>query len=166
MSSNTNRLALASALALMNLSLLGGCGDQSAPVAQSTPEPITTAKDDRAWLTRWGDYNMGPWTTDQLLADCADGRHSTKTLAWNSELDAWTPLGELFPEASITGSEEAGRSWTLLVERINDSFDQRSMMPTMDWTVTGQRSLLSVQDCRQVCKAGSWSPLGGLQGGS
>ena len=49
---------------------------------------------------------------------------------------------------------------------INDSVDQRSMMPTLDWTVTGQRSLLSVQDCRQVCKAGSWSPLGGLKGGS
>lgn len=123
MSINMRQVSLASALALLNLSLLGGCGDQSAPVAQSTPEPLTTAKDDRAWLTRWGDYNMGPWTTDQLLADCADGRHSTKTLAWNSELEALTPLGELFPDVSITGSEEAGRSWTLLVKRINDSFD-------------------------------------------
>ena len=44
---------------------------------------------------------------------------------------------------------------------INDSVDQRSMMPTMDWTVTGQRSLLSVENCRQVWKAGSWSLLGG-----
>ena len=123
MSSNRNRLSLASALALMNLSLLGGCGDQSAPVAQSTPEPITTAKDDRAWLTRWGDYNMGPWTTDQLLADGARGRHSAKTLAWNPKLEDWKPLNELFPSASFTGSEEDGRRWTVLIEGINDSFD-------------------------------------------
>ena len=49
---------------------------------------------------------------------------------------------------------------------INDSFDQGSMMPTMDRTVTSQRSLLPVQDCRQVWKAGSWSPLGGSKAGS
>jgi hypothetical protein len=96
MSINKNQLSLASALALMNLSLLGGCGNQSTPVAQSSTQTSTPAEDDRAWLTRWGDYNMGTWTTDQLLADCANGRHATTTLARNPELDAWKPLGELW----------------------------------------------------------------------
>ncbi len=125
MSINKNQLfSLASALALMNLSLLGGCGDQPTPLAQSSTQSSTPAEDDRAWLTRWGENSMGPWTTDQLLADCARGRHSAQTLAWNPVLDAWKPLGELFPSASFNGSVEDGRRWTLLLDRMNDSVDE------------------------------------------
>ena len=66
---------------------------------------------------------MGPWTTDQLLADCARGRFSAEALAWNPELTDWAPLGELFPSASFGGSVEDGRRWSRVIDRMNDSHD-------------------------------------------
>ena len=103
--------------------LLPGCNESETPSTATTDARTQTSTGQDGWLTQWGEWSMGPWTTDQLLADCARGRHSEKTLAWNPELEDWKPLGELFPSASFSGSEEDGRRWTVLVEQVNDSFD-------------------------------------------
>ena len=105
--------------------LLVGCGSDGTEATAVPPadEARDTEPTPADWLVRWGDYSVGPWTTDQLLADCARGRFSPEFLAWNPELPDWKPLGTLFPDVGFGGSREDGRRWSRLIERMNDSHD-------------------------------------------
>lgn len=145
------RIGTLSTILLSALTGLSGCGEDGPPAATGSETTASTGLARDGWLVRWGDFSVGPWTTDQLLADCARGRFSAQALAWNPERTDWTPLGELFPSASFGGSVEDGRRWSRVIDRMNDSHDadQSDAFWSEFFAATGQATATPFVPTRQ-----------------
>ncbi len=119
-----HRAAIPAIVLLLPLAAPIGCGEGSPEAGPAEPVATDQPLDDRAWSTRFGEFSLGPWSTTQLLDDCERGRHGPETLAWHEGLAEWRPLGELLPDATFGGSVDAGKRWTVIASRLDESLDQ------------------------------------------